>query len=1012
MTRQQFALDESALEQASAADYAAAVVGAVGATQLASPSPPEIHVVEEFAFGTVVDDVTATDTYALVTLADNAATAICDDPSVSTCSVSVSASVETSETRRMRRRIAAVWRRLDGHGASGSLISFTVVRTVLNASAYGSVPTVQSRMDSFVGDSPSVIGLNSTRRVGLSVEVLTIQQSSPSDGVGDAQGAVDDVNATSESIAALVSSSIGFPVAAAIAVTFPPHPPPPWLPPSPSPPPIPPQPQAPPPPPRPPENPPSPPPPLTPPFMPPPMIPPAIPPLAPGQRYGTSKLWFTITIALPYAGILHPEEFWHRKLNELAEIVGNETTIQMSVEVWRHPDDQIVEAPESMAGLSAHFNSTVMRSTVQQILEVIDAPTPPSVPPMPPPDPATPDGASQTFLEAGQGVLEAGRVAACPTGEQNVGDECFPCQQGAYCVGGQPFPCEAGTWHEITGSNSSADCISCPSTGSRCSGASVTLEPGFFMWTKYDAKSFACAQTRACLGGTQFGNESCAEGHTGVLCGRCIDNYYRGRWNCLPCEMVGADDKMDSGVGMAIFLPLAAIIGILLILLYLRALDPPVEMANAFGKRVSTFGCGRWLVGRYRRMWQLLLPLLPIASGLFKTFLSYSQCLSAIRRFEEVVWPQMFVEFMAKFEILDLELFSMVPAECLGKQRLGFPMELYATLAFPILVFLVPFLLLWCFALFRQLVSGKCFCFAGFCRLVGGCFRCIRGVIVGTWRCIFCCCLPQRFRPKREVAPATKPKSKKNKPTQGVIAAACSTACEQYTHSRSFKLTTLGLLLVYPTISRKCLSAFSCVPAVTEDGVSTFFMREDPVIVCFEGEWYGLATASILGLVIYCFGLPVLAIGLILRARAIMRRRYVSDADKTEARERVSLLTSSYEPGYWYMESVWLAHKFFFTGVIHLFAFDASLQIYVGTLVALVSFLGALLTKPYKYDICDFVQNVVLLQLLFTYITVRADAPTCRVPLSSRASPRLIEPFLCCSRRISRTPRALRPACC
>jgi len=333
------------------------------------------------------------------------------------------------------------------------------------------------------------------------------------------------------------------------------------------------------------------------------------------------------------------------------------------------------------------------------------------------------------------------------------------------------------------------------------------------------------------------------------------------------------------------------------------------------------------------------------------------------------VWPQMFVEFMAKFEILDLELFSMVPAECLGKQRLGFPMELYATLAFPILVFLVPFLLLWCFALFRQLVSGKCFCFAGFCRLVGGCFRCIRGVIVGTWRCIFCCCLPQRFRPKREVAPATKPKSKKNKPTQGVIAAACSTACEQYTHSRSFKLTTLGLLLVYPTISRKCLSAFSCVPAVTEDGVSTFFMREDPVIVCFEGEWYGLATASILGLVIYCFGLPVLAIGLILRARAIMRRRYVSDADKTEARERVSLLTSSYEPGYWYMESVWLAHKFFFTGVIHLFAFDASLQIYVGTLVALVSFLGALLTKPYKYDICDFVQNVVLLQLLFTYIT-------------------------------------------
>ena len=61
--------------------------------------------------------------------------------------------------------------------------------------------------------------------------------------------------------------------------------------------------------------------------------------------------------------------------------------------------------------------------------------------------------------------------------------------------------------------------------------------------------------------------------------------------------------------------------------------------------------------------------------------------------------------------------------------------------------------------------------------------------------------------------------------------------------------------------------------------------------------------------------------------------------------------------------------QFFFTGVIHLLAYNATLQIYAGTIASLVVFLGTLATMPYKEDICDFVQLAVLLQLLFTYIT-------------------------------------------
>ena len=105
---------------------------------------------------------------------------------------------------------------------------------------------------------------------------------------------------------------------------------------------------------------------------------------------------------------------------------------------------------------------------------------------------------------------------------------------------------------------------------------------------------------------------------------------------------------------------------------------------------------------------------------------------------------------MTVFEIADLELFSVVPAECLGRTRLGYPMELYATLSFPIMVFTIPFVMLWTLALFRT-----------------------------------------RRRKK-----------------------AWERACEQYSHSRSYKLITLGLLLVYPTVARKCLSPFNCLEVV------------------------------------------------------------------------------------------------------------------------------------------------------------------------------------------------------
>ena len=51
----------------------------------------------------------------------------------------------------------------------------------------------------------------------------------------------------------------------------------------------------------------------------------------------------------------------------------------------------------------------------------------------------------------------------------------------------------------------------------------------------------------ACLGGLEYGESSCEEGYSGLLCGTCVAGYYRGRMACLAC----ADRDAKEGVGQA-----------------------------------------------------------------------------------------------------------------------------------------------------------------------------------------------------------------------------------------------------------------------------------------------------------------------------------------------------------------------------------------------------------------------------------------------------------------------------
>ncbi len=83
----------------------------------------------------------------------------------------------------------------------------------------------------------------------------------------------------------------------------------------------------------------------------------------------------------------------------------------------------------------------------------------------------------------------------------------------------------------------SRSCSSCPPNAGRCYKDQIYLLPG--TWRHGD-DSFAvllCQSVYACLGGNVTGEQLCADGHTGPLCGVCKPNFFlSNKKECIPCD--------------------------------------------------------------------------------------------------------------------------------------------------------------------------------------------------------------------------------------------------------------------------------------------------------------------------------------------------------------------------------------------------------------------------------------------------------------------------------------------
>ena len=264
---------------------------------------------------------------------------------------------------------------------------------------------------------------------------------------------------------------------------------------------------------------------------------------------------------------------------------------------------------------------------------------------------------------------------------------------------------------------------------------------------------------------------------TGPLCGTCKANYFRSRLQCLPCA--GYAGRSGSVADSLAILSGAAAIVITLTTVYLirggRAVSRKAAItSSAFGVRCSNLS----------KLASLLYQRIVTGAAIARIALGYSQCLSMQRRFLRVRWPHLFERFLMVLDQLTLEIFDLVPAECALGRRLGFNIELYATLTSPFI--LLVGLLVLAFLLAPLAKQG-------------------------------CCSL----------------RSLANWP-------------------QIWDLAVWLLLLQFPTISRKTLTVFDCVPYE-----ETWLLRSDPSLRCWEGQWWTWSTIAASGACIFCLGVPL-----------------------------------------------------------------------------------------------------------------------------------------------------------
>ncbi len=226
-------------------------------------------------------------------------------------------------------------------------------------------------------------------------------------------------------------------------------------------------------------------------------------------------------------------------------------------------------------------------------------------------------------------------LSGCPPGSSPVGTG-----EGDVCVA-----CRFGTFND-----DGRECSSCP-RGAMCPGGSDVLSEA--NWWRSSAASlefYQCLYPDVCLPGDHAGNDACADGHEGPLCGVCRDGWFEFGGKCRECNGRNATSK--------IFIAFSAVIAVaVLALLFARSWD--------FGDPAS-----------------------PGILSKVKIVLVHFQIISLLKRYD-VKWPPASEEGFSWLSVIDFGPGMLAPECWVGNKYTFWTSWILNVAALPILILLL-----------------------------------------------------------------------------------------------------------------------------------------------------------------------------------------------------------------------------------------------------------------------------------------------------------------------------------
>lgn len=204
-----------------------------------------------------------------------------------------------------------------------------------------------------------------------------------------------------------------------------------------------------------------------------------------------------------------------------------------------------------------------------------------------------------------------------------------------------------------------------------CPPSMAHVKKGFWRQDKDTRKILRCPWGSACIGGPDPSNQ-CIQGHTGALCQVCKKDWTLLSGTCYPCENV--DTTMRKWVALIV------LASILVGLAYYAKLQSDANKVaaragaggasgadEAVGVVSQQSGSSSGTVQSRVLQWAKILdPWFQLGKRKFKIVISFYQVVTAIPRFYPVDFPITLQDFVAYFNIVNLEFMEIVPVDCFG----------------------------------------------------------------------------------------------------------------------------------------------------------------------------------------------------------------------------------------------------------------------------------------------------------------------------------------------------------